>query len=299
MSELDRMTAVPWSTTPSVAEAVDLVRDHFPFPDCLERLIPGCVNTTKAILRHLPAAKTTRILDFGCGTGEKAAALSALGYQCSGYDDLGDDWHKIPGNREAIERFNAAMGVEFKLARGEEFPWGPRTFDLIMLNDVIEHLHNSPRTLLNRLLQLLKEDGLLLITVPNAVNIRKRIDVLFGRTNLQKFDLYYWYPDPWRGHIREYTKGDLRLLSRYLGLRTVELQSCDHMLGRIPGSFRPFYLAVTGVFRGWKDTWLLIAKKEKGWKPREMTRAELSRLFSGFGAGAYPSEKAAKTSNPV
>jgi len=293
------MTAVPLSASPNVAEAVNLVRDHFPFPDCLERLIPGCVNTSKAILRHLPAMKATRILDFGCGTGEKAAALSALGYQCSGYDDLGDDWHKIPGNREAIERFNAGMGVEFKLATGEEFPWGPRTFDLIMLNDVIEHLHNSPRTLLNRLLQLLKEDGLLLITVPNAVNIRKRIDVLFGRTNLQKFELYYWYPDPWRGHIREYTKGDLRLLSRYLGLRIVELRSCDHMIGRISPLFHPAYLAVTGVFRGWKDTWLLIAKKEKGWKPREMTRAELSRLFSGFGAGAYPSEAAGETSNPV
>ncbi|MFZ0418039.1 MAG: class I SAM-dependent methyltransferase [Candidatus Sulfotelmatobacter sp.] len=298
MSELDFTTAVPWTMTSNLRDAMNLVRDRFPFPQCLDRQIPGCMNTCQAIMRHLPASTTTRILDFGCGAGEKAALLSALGYQCSAYDDLADDWHKMPGNREAIENFAAAMGIDFKLAGGgSQFPWGPRTFDLVMLNDVIEHLHNSPRTLVNSLLQLLKENGLLLITVPNAVNIRKRIAVLFGRTNLQNFKLYFWYPDPWRGHIREYTKGDLQSLSEYLGLKIVEMRSCDQMLGRVPAPFRPPYLAVTGVFRGWKDSWLLIARKEKGWKPREMTRDELSHLFSGFGAGAYPSETGGRRAN--
>jgi len=289
MSTLVSTAAVEWTTTSNVADAMNLVRDRFPFPQSLDRQVPGCVNVSQTIMRHLPAAKTTRILDFGCGFGEKAAVLSALGYQCSAYDDLQDDWHKFPGNREAIEKFAAGIGVEFRLARGGQFPWAPRTFDLVMLNDVIEHLHDSPRTLLNSLLQLLKEDGFLLITVPNAVNIRKRIDVLFGRTNHQNFKFYYWHPDPWRGHVREYTKGDLRLLSQHLGLKLIELRACDHMLGRIPRPFHPFYRAVTGVFRGWKDSWLLIAKKEKGWKPRKMTRAEVSHLISGLGLGVYPS----------
>jgi SAM-dependent methyltransferase len=289
MGELDYITSMQCGATSSVMDAVNLVRDRFPFQDYMDRQVYGCLNIAKAIMRRLPPARTVKILDFGCGACEKAAVMSALGYQCFGYDDLGDDWHKIPGNRERVENFAAGMGIDFRLASGGEYPWGPKTFDLVMLNDVIEHLHNSPRILLNGLLELLREDGLLLITVPNAVNIRKRIDVLFGRTNLQNFELYYWYPDPWRGHIREYTKADLRLLCRNLGLSLIELQSCDHMLRRIPAAFRPCYLAITGVFRGWKDSWLLIAKKEKGWKPREMTRAELSRLLTQFGAGAYPS----------
>ena len=299
MGNLDCVTAVPGNMTGSVADAVNLVRDRFPFQDYMDRQVDGCLNIAKAIVRFLPRSKTAKILDLGCGPCEKTAVLSALGYQCSGYDDLQDDWHKIPQNREAIKNFAASMGIDFRLASGIEFPWGPHTFDLVMLNDVVEHLHNSPRTLLNSLLQLVKEDGFLLITVPNAVNIRKRIDVLFGRTNYQKFDFYYWYPDPWRGHIREYTKGDLRLLSRNLGLSIVELRSCDHMLRRIPAPFRPCYLAITGVFRGWKDSWLLIVKKEKGWKPRVMTRAELSRLLTQFGAGAYPSDAAVREVNTV
>jgi SAM-dependent methyltransferase len=271
------------------ADAVDLVRERFPFEGYVDLQKRACFNISKAIMQHLPPSKSTKILDVGCGACEKTAVLSALGYRCYGYDDLQDDWHKIPENQDVIKDFAAAMGIDFRLARGNEFPWDRHTFDLVMLNDVIEHLHNSPRTLLNSLLGLVREDGFLLITVPNAANIRKRIDVALGRTNYQKFDLYYWYPDPWRGHIREYTKGDLQLLAGNLGLSIVELQSCDHMLRRIPGIFQLPYLAVTKFFQGWKDSWLLMAKKEKGWKPREMTPAESSRLLAQFGAGFYPS----------
>jgi SAM-dependent methyltransferase len=282
--------------TLGVADALNFVRDRFPFAGYVDSNERACVSIAETIVRHLPPSRSAKILDLGCGPCEKTAVLSALGYQCSGYDDLQDDWHKIPENREAITNFAAAMGIDFRLASGTEFPWAPHTFDLVMLNDVVEHLHNSPRSLLNSVLPLVKEDGFLLITVPNAVNIRKRIDVALGRSNYQKFNLYYWYPDPWRGHIREYTKQDLQLLAENLGLSIVELKSRDHMLRRIPIPFRGPYLAVTSIFRGWKDSWLLIAKKEKGWKPREMSRAELSSLFTQFGAGTYPPHTATEGS---
>ena len=83
-----------------------------------------------------------------------------------------------------------------------------------MLNDVIEHLHNSPRSILLALLEALKDEGVLLITVPNAGNIRKRLDLLRGKTNLPPFSQYYWHPDPWRGHVREYVHGDLEQLAQ-------------------------------------------------------------------------------------
>ena len=46
------------------------------------------------------------------------------------------------------------------------------------------------------------------VTVPNLVDIRKRIAVVFGKTNLGPFELYYWAPIPFRGHIREFTRDD-------------------------------------------------------------------------------------------
>ena len=42
-------------------------------------------------------------------------------------------------------------------------------------------------------------------------------ELLAENTNLYTHT-YYWSPGSWRGHVREYVKNDLYLLSKYLGL---------------------------------------------------------------------------------
>ena len=58
------------------------------------------------------------------------------------------------------------------------------------------------------LMQRVKPGGYLYVTVPKLVDIRKRIAAVFGKTNLGPFELYYWAPIPFRGHIREFTRDD-------------------------------------------------------------------------------------------
>lgn len=140
---------------------------------------------------------------------------------------------------------------------------------MVMLNHVVEHLHDSPRDLLNDLLTLVKPSGLLFITVPNAGNVRKRLDLLRGKTNLPPYEGYYWYPGRWRGHVREYVRGDLTQLCRYLGCEILELNGCDHMLQRLPPWAEAIYLALTAVFPGLKDSWTLVARKRPAWVPRK------------------------------
>jgi 2-polyprenyl-3-methyl-5-hydroxy-6-metoxy-1,4-benzoquinol methylase len=273
----------------SIKDAIELVRSHFPFPGYVDALADGSTSIAKLIMKYVAPSPAVKILDFGCGPGDKTAVLAALGYQCSGYDNLQDDWHKVPENRAAIFKFYSAMNMDFhESMQGEPFPWPANMFDVVMTNDVIEHIHDSPRTSFNGLVNMIKEGGYFLVSVPNAVNIRKRIDVARGRTNYQQFNFYYWHPDPWRGHVREYTKGDLRELAENLGLKIVELKAGDHMLRRIPKALHAPYLAVTGIFPAWKDTWLLLAQKPSGWKPRELSREELSKMFVDFEAGHYP-----------
>ena len=248
-------------------EALQLVRRSFPFPDSMKERDAEYLSVANSIMRHLqPPAK---VLDFGSGACEKAAILQALGYCCYACDDLQDNWHLQDNNRERIVSFAQKMGIEFRLAGTDGIPFTNESFDVVMLNAVLEHLHDSPRVLLTTLLHLLRENGLLLVTVPNAVNIRKRIAVLLGRTNLPPFESYFWYLGPWRGHVREYVKGDLVLLAEYLGLSIVELRSCHHMLYKVPPMARPLYKAVTQAFRGWRDSWLLVARKPPSWAPRE------------------------------
>ena len=231
------------------------------------------LNVAETVCRHLqPGA---RILDFGSGPCDKAAILQLLGYKCSALDDLQDDWHKLPGNKERILEFARKSGVEFHLASESSWPFEKESFDMVMLHDVLEHSHDSPRELLTNLLELCKPEGLLFITVPNAVNVRKRIDVCLGKTNYQRYELFYWYPGRWRGHVREYVRDDLSKLAEYLKVEVLELRGCDHMLQKVPSALKPFYLFITDIFDGLKDSWTLVVKKPKDWRPQNPTRSDI------------------------
>ncbi len=159
---------------------------------------------------------------------------------------------------------------------------------MIMLHDILEHLHDSPRDLLNDLVELLKPGGLLFITLPNAANIRKRIQLLLGRTNLPPFEEYYWYPGPRRGHVREYVRDDLVQLLKYLDLETVELQGCDLRLQRLSAPLRYLFLVVTKIFPGWKDSWSLVARRGRDWTPRRaLPRDQLESILGRRSAYHY------------
>jgi SAM-dependent methyltransferase len=254
----------------TVEEAIRLVTEAFPFEGYIpaeETLRRAYSNVGTVVLKYLSPGST--ILDFGCGPCDKTAVLQFLGFRCSALDDLQDPWHRIPGNQEKIMGFAKNCGIDFRLAGGESLPFDKASFDMIMLHDVLEHLHDSPRDLLNDLLELVKPRGFLFVTVPNAVNIRKRISVLVGRTNLPGFDGYYWHAGQWRGHVREYVRDDLVKLCEYLNLEVLEVRGCDHMLRKLPRSVRRPYLAVTSVFQGWKDSWTLMARKREPWSARK------------------------------
>jgi len=200
-----------------------------------------------------------------------------MGCQCSAVDDLQDEWHLRGNNIQKIEQYAAKMGIEFS----REFsPPEKDTFDMIMMNDVLEHIHDSPRDLLNHLVNALKEGGYLFVTVPNLANIRKRLDLLRGKTNLPQYDLYYWYRGPWRGPKREYVRGDLESMSEHLGLEIVELSAVHHMLQRLPSFAKLPYKFATGLFPDWRDSWLLVAKKPIGWTPRTtISDEEFAKIY--------------------
>lgn len=272
----------------TVDEAIRRAVEEFPFEGyILPEIAKGAyLNIANIALRYLQPGST--ILDFGSGPCDKTAVLQFLGFHCSAYDDLQDYWHQIEGNREKILSFAKKCGIDFKQADAGMMPFDKNSFDMVMLHDVLEHLHDSPRDLLNDLLELAKPNGLLFVTVPNAVNIKRRIDVLFGKTNMPRFQGYYWYPGTWRGHIREYVRNDLVELSEYLNLEVLELRGCDHMLDKLHSSLRPVYLLLTSIFRGWKDSWLLVARKRGGWSAKKtLPQNELFRILGKMTAYDY------------
>jgi SAM-dependent methyltransferase len=240
----------------------------------------GHIEIAKTVMRYLrPGA---RILDFGAGPCDKTAMVAALGYDCTAADDLGDEWHQLGDNRTAILAFAESLGIRYVQLDGKTLPFEPGTYDMVMLHDVLEHLHNSPRALLIDLLSAVRAEGYLFVTVPNHVNLRKRLDVLHGRTSLPAYAMYYWYPDPWRGHVREYTRGDCERLAEYLDLEIVELRGTHHMLQKVPPRLLRLYEQLSRLAPDVRDTWLFVARKRPGWNPKRALEPDEFRRVTGL-----------------
>lgn len=61
-------------------------------------------------------------------------------------------------------------------------------FDIIIFADILEHLR-EPSEILVRFSKYLKDDGLIIISVPNIANWRKRFQLLFGKFDYQEYGI--------------------------------------------------------------------------------------------------------------
>jgi SAM-dependent methyltransferase len=253
----------------------DLVA-KFPFPGYLTDLRDSTYDVARTVARYLPTG--SRVLDFGSGPADKTALLAYLGYDCVAMDDLEDEWHRRGQAREQILAFAADSGVDFIRLDGRGVP-PTGEVDMVMLHSVLQHLHDSPRSLLVDLVERIRPGGYLFITVPNHVNLRKRLAVLRGKTSHAPYGLYYWYPGGWRGYVREYTRGDCIELAAALGLELQEVRGAHYMLFRLPQRARRPFVALTRVMPSVRDTWVMVGRKPAGWTAqRELPDAEFRRL---------------------
>jgi 2-polyprenyl-3-methyl-5-hydroxy-6-metoxy-1,4-benzoquinol methylase len=258
-------------------DAWNQVVDRFPFPEYI-KMPRNQLDVPRTVLRFLPPG--SRVLDFGAGPADKTGLVAAVGFKVTAMDDLQDNWHKKPESRQKILDYAKDMGIDYITMNGEDIP--PTTggkFDMVMSHDVVEHLHDPPRYVFTELMQRVRTGGYLYMTVPSAVNIRKRIAILFGKTNHPRYELYYWAPVPYRGHLREYTRDDCIKLAKALGLEIVEVKGWHQGIERVPRGLRWLYLAFSAFAPNTRDSWRLIARKPEGWTPKlELSEDEMTEL---------------------
>ena len=107
----------------------------------------------------------TKILDVGCGNGHISMYLGEMGYQVSGVDVSEDTIEKA-------QKLNHLDNVSFSVVDAENIQLPARQYDAIVCSEVLEHL-DHPSVLLETLHQALKDDGKLIVTVPNGVGPRE------------------------------------------------------------------------------------------------------------------------------
>ena len=252
-----------------VERAIHTVKATFPFHGYVEDTTEA-IRETALILTGLCPDKG-RLLDIGCGGMDKLAVFRKLGFECYGCDDFMDHWHRRDDNLERLMDFARKMDLHVHVQQGDySIPWEEESFDVVTLLDVIEHLHESPREIMNFAGTYLKPNGLLVISMPNSVNLRKRLSVLVGHTNYPLARAFYENPSPWRGHVREYTLAETADMVRWSGFQIV-LKRTFHAAMERRLSLRPLqwtFKAITTLAPTLRDGICVVGRKPTDWQPR-------------------------------
>ena len=159
------------------------------------------------------------LADLGGGIGLFSVGAASVGMQTWLVDDFGDPVNAVhPLDEIGLHRELGVQIVETDVRRwGEGF--ADASLDVVTCFDSLEHWHHSPRPVFAEAFRVLKPGGVLFLAGPNAVNLRKRIAVPLGRSNWSRFEDWF-YPDEFRGHVREPILADLLRLVGELGFRS-------------------------------------------------------------------------------
>ena len=216
------------------------LRFHSKRYEFLFSALAGCIS-----LLAKPTGEKLKILDIGPSFETE---LIAHAFSGAVLDTMGiPESRKMPGVRKHIN---------FDL-NDCQFPnrWPEADlYDVIVMAEVLEHLHTSPRLVFRFLAKMLKPRGCLILQTPNAVGLGRRLRMLRGINPQEAIN------DDARHstHLREYTLDELIGIGREAGLMVEMSRAQDYfntpsalsrMLGKIPCIPKSLRRGITIIYR--------------------------------------------------
>ena len=258
-------------------QAYDRLAAEFPIPRYIDESLRYQMQFVVNFIReYVPEFEGRRLLDIGSGPMNKTAIFQFLGFSCSAADDLSDPWHQRDDNVKKIKAFANTTGINFFQQQSDNYaiPFAPNSFDIVCSHAVIEHLHESPRGLLNTMGTFAKDDGLILVGMPNSVNLRKRLSVLMGKSNHVPIDQFYHSTGVWRGHVREYTLSETAYICGEAGFEVLSSRTCEDLAQtKLKPPLRNLYVLAGKLIPTLRSSLLVLCRKPKNWTPREANDA--------------------------
>ncbi len=185
------------------------------------------------------------VLDIGCACGDLGIALNN-NKNCSLYGlEYVQESVKIAkssGNYVEVHQ------CDLNYLNINKFEHYKNKFDYIVLGDILEHLYD-PEDILNKLKEFLKEDGSMIISVPNISHASIKISLL-----LNQFE-YCEYGTLDKTHIRFFTLESFLNMLKSLNLH---IQNVDYTVQGIKGSLSNLkYKKIPAIF-----LWYIINNQE-------------------------------------
>ena len=129
---------------------------------------PFRVNYANKIFEHLkinPEEKSA--LEVGCGGGILSEEIAKLGFNITGIDPA------ISSLNAAIQHSKQAnLDIKYEVASGENLPFQPGSFDVVLCCDVLEHVQDLP-AVVSEISRVLKNGGVFIYDTFNRTCMSK------------------------------------------------------------------------------------------------------------------------------
>lgn len=166
-------------------------------------------NIFRIFDKKLKTYAPNNLLDVGCGNGDRTIRIANY------FNVHMNNTHGLDYNDDfviACKRMFNARKIDLEI---DDIPYEGSTFDLVICNQVLEHLKNYKKVV-DDLIRVTKKRGYIVIGIPNLAHLINRIYLLFG---IQPMCIHLD-----GSHVRSFThKSFFRMLA---SLQTVKLIAC-------------------------------------------------------------------------
>ncbi len=226
---------------------------HYAKLELTKHMLKRVKLTEEAIQKF---GKKGSILEIGCGTGEN---LSYYVKKFGFYKAYGIE---IASSAEDKIKENGIIPIILDI-NTTKIPLEDSSIDVIIFEEVIEHIYNSDLAV-SEIKRILKEEGILILSTPNLASWINRVTLLFGYQPFSH-DVSFQggfgrlkYKTQTNGHIKSFT---LRAMLEYLkffnfeilDIKGIEADGISGLLDKIDSFFSRFPSLASHMF--------IVAKK--------------------------------------
>jgi len=190
-----------------------------------------------------------KLLDFGAGKGILVKAAHDRGWNAMGYDV----------DCQAMNQVGEKLGIKMFCGDFNKIDFEPKSFDVVTLHQVLEHL-KSPRAYLETITSILRDGGILFLACPNIRSFSSTLKFFLEKLGIRKRKVGSYYDTD--HHLWYFTHSTLSRLLRDFNYEILDIRSGHQCRPRQSRLVRFWMRNITERFV-WKSSFLMILRKLK------------------------------------